>query len=1040
MRSERKSKQKINIIKRSLSVVLSALMITALWAGSPPVSAATGDPIAFPQFLMSVQACGEELVSASNAATNAIDGIPATFWHTPWSGHPMHGANQGTGTNFTGITAANGHWIMVDLGSEQTVQGIRYLPRPNGGNGTFTSVRIYHSLNGTAFTLAGTAAWANNGAEKIFDFPAAANAKYVMLFATAAAGNFGSCAEFNVVVSDRGFSDTWTYARAAIERLNGVVNLPGLEYFSEAGLAEAIAIVRSAANQEFAAARPIIDAAVDAFFDTVIASILDPSMAPPVFSAHGGFFDEEFPLTITGGGEGYIIRYTINGASPTLSSSLYEGPITIRNRPVTDAPMTQAYVNRHFGGNSANMRNQLSVMVVTARVFAPNGRFSPPTTHTYFVGENFASMFDMPILAASLEPDDFAGPRGMYTDYRGNHRPHGFVEFFEADGTLGFRRFAEMRVAGHGSLGDRKKTMQWNFNSHLNPPHYGRYLHYDIIPNTFANYNDPLRPVTSFARVRARIADWTGTTVREQLTASVALPLRPDIHNNRHTAIFINGEFWGVYPLREQFNDDFVYLHYGIPRNQVIQLDIDWDTRNPYFPIPPFRYRYDPQVRLSFSEGPAAYEMYYYENFMAMYNAIVGPDLTIQENFDYIKTYLCMDNLIDWFIVYYFFENDDWPGNNFRFCRTHTVNDEIYGHDGRWRFVIHDFDISMSSTSRDRMQSFTVQGNQMDARQPFWAVEIWRSLFTSPEFREILAARYATYLGTTFNPQVTLPILESIVNEAMPGIQHDFMRWNLHGGGADAMTRWYNNAIGASVNAGLRRYLNERGEWSLGHIRRYYNHHFGLGSPAPNQTIPGQAGETRGMFTSINFLSDAAMGFFNISGAEIRPWVYGMEMASDFTANYIRRLPINIEANALEGYAFDRFEITIGGNVQTITENPMVFTPDDTGAAVVIRAFYSEEPTQPDTVVLTAEIVGDRIEANLFNGLDETIEANLILAVYSEDGRLGRLITLNETVASGSAFATDFGFDANNYPDSYYFKVFVLDNDSIPMAEAVELR
>ena len=58
----------------------------------------------------------QELVGENGAATNAIDGNPATFWHTEWFQQ----------------TAPLPHTLVLDLGGQYQVDGWRYLPRQDG--------------------------------------------------------------------------------------------------------------------------------------------------------------------------------------------------------------------------------------------------------------------------------------------------------------------------------------------------------------------------------------------------------------------------------------------------------------------------------------------------------------------------------------------------------------------------------------------------------------------------------------------------------------------------------------------------------------------------------------------------------------------------------------------------------------------------------------------------------------------------------------------------------------------------------------------
>lgn len=78
-----------------------------------------------------VYADSEELSADDGAATNVIDNQPTTFWHTAWKEK----------------SPAHPHYLVLDLGSVQTVTGFRYLPRPGKGNegGRIKGYRAYVS-------------------------------------------------------------------------------------------------------------------------------------------------------------------------------------------------------------------------------------------------------------------------------------------------------------------------------------------------------------------------------------------------------------------------------------------------------------------------------------------------------------------------------------------------------------------------------------------------------------------------------------------------------------------------------------------------------------------------------------------------------------------------------------------------------------------------------------------------------------------------------------------------------------------------------
>ncbi len=149
---------------------------------------AISEPIAsvVPQSQISVTAVdSQETVSENGLATRALDGNSLTHWHTRYtpSDDPLP------------------HTLTLDLGTRYHVDGLRYLPRQDGGtNGTVAGYEIYTSLDGSTWGSAvATGTFASDTTEKTVRF-AVTVARYVRFVATSEInGNpWTSAAEINV--------------------------------------------------------------------------------------------------------------------------------------------------------------------------------------------------------------------------------------------------------------------------------------------------------------------------------------------------------------------------------------------------------------------------------------------------------------------------------------------------------------------------------------------------------------------------------------------------------------------------------------------------------------------------------------------------------------------------------------------------------------------------------------------------------------------------------------------------------------------------
>ena len=87
-------------------------------------------------------------------ATNLIDNNASTIWHSVWSG-----------TDMSNI------WVNIHMPKAALVDGLRYQPRSNGGNGTITGYIIeVSSDNGETYHEVTSGTWASNNEWKIATF------------------------------------------------------------------------------------------------------------------------------------------------------------------------------------------------------------------------------------------------------------------------------------------------------------------------------------------------------------------------------------------------------------------------------------------------------------------------------------------------------------------------------------------------------------------------------------------------------------------------------------------------------------------------------------------------------------------------------------------------------------------------------------------------------------------------------------------------------------------------------------------------------
>ncbi|MCL2371921.1 MAG: CotH kinase family protein [Defluviitaleaceae bacterium] len=693
----------------------------------------------------------------------------------------------------------------------------------------------------------------------------------------------------------------------------------------------------------------------------------------PVFSHEAGFYAADFNLTLTAPA-GHTIRFTTDGSVPTVLSQEYTGPILIHSPVAIEAnsPMSVHGIGRAFEGIHDTWVDvgpgtgfmlptspyipyvpnlYYNAMVVRAVAFDAQNNPSATVTNTFFVENNGRGNFNTRVISIALEAEHFIDPiQGIYRNANRTHWPlqagvHPIdgprhvvnFEMFYPDGTRMFSQYANAWVFGNWSRRHPKRSLRFNFNQGAGDI-TGMY---EMIPQTRRNFYDPLTTIGNFRHINARVTDRNRTGMRDSVVALMAEPLRPVVQNSTYGAVFVNGEFWGMYCLRAHRHEHLIGELYDVPRG-LVQLE-DWTQGH-------------------------------------IYNAFIqGRDMSLQANFDNFAAGVDVDNFIDYFIIGYHFDNWDWISNNFEFWRTTAVVPGAYGGDGRWRFVVQDFDEGINHQANDMMQFFTTHrysgqtvvtwpwnfGTQQ-LRSP-WVTGMVQNLFTNAEFRNTFAARYSTYTGTVFHQARANYIIDNMVAERLPHVGADLFRWSYHNATnpTNGVPGWTNN-----VNA-MRDAVTLRSNYSIGHIRNYFNNELNLGL------------DTTG-FANITWTTNSDRGWFDIAGAQIRADLFERQGTHGFTignfnANYIRGLPIEVTAMPLVGYVFSHFEIVGGGlDNNNVTTNTMTVTP----------------PAGSNNITVTAVFIPGNLPANItIAGGGVGAEANPSLAAG------GTTVTLNAGAA-----------------------------------------
>jgi|GEM_PF-1375953 len=372
----------------------------------------------------------------------------------------------------------------------------------------------------------------------------------------------------------------------------------------------------------------------------------------------------------------------------------------------------------------------------------------------------------------------------------------------------------------------------------------------ELIPGMRRHFYAANEPLLNFRHIQVRNGDTEGTDLRDVLSHRMAAPLRPVNQHATFGAVFINGEFWGMHNLQAHRHEHLVAEMFGIPRNiiqwtadeswirDVVSNHIAWPSSQRGIRSDNVREAGGTR-RSSTGETIATARDASYVGDHGGYGRVIpafhprtgrpetyaGFNHLTPQWFDFINTIMCMDDLIDMFIIGMHFENWDWISNNFEAWRTDRYIPGVHGADQRWRFIMQDFDNAVFHGSNDMLTYFTAMkspactsscwhsaasnaacfnnregranagGGFVNMGMPFAifdlgrsedAARLFRILLQNPTFRQTFAARYSTYTGTVFHPARALEVVMYYANFAQlggatPAIGRHHIRWGLFG-------------------------------------------------------------------------------------------------------------------------------------------------------------------------------------------------------------------------------------------------------------------
>lgn len=398
--------------------------------------------------------------------------------------------------------------------------------------------------------------------------------------------------------------------------------------------------------------------------NSAAASIRAHTLDTPVFSHKSGFYEEPFQLRLECK-RGEKIYYTLDGSIPTKESLCYDEGILIEN--ITAYPNKVASVRNvvtDWLDYEPSAENTDKAMIVRAVAMDQKGQTSEVVTHTYFV--DLEQYKDRNVLSVVGDYDEMFGDEGIFVT--GKNYDEWYLSGKE--GKEISPNFAQSgrqwEILGNIQIlqnGQEITNQQTGIRIHGGSSRQGKVKKLGLFSREIFSGDDYFTGLLlGDHKVHSMATDDDAISIALQ---QLVKDRNAATQNYMETAVFLNGEFYGNHYLLEKYNQYYLEQAYGVNSENVIIIK-------------------DGEV----SEGTEDEILLYYETLSRAKNK----DLTITENYEYVKTLMDVQSYIDFLCANIYLCNMDVSETkNYSLWRVRETDESAYG-DGRWRWMLYDMD------------------------------------------------------------------------------------------------------------------------------------------------------------------------------------------------------------------------------------------------------------------------------------------------------------------------------------------------------------
>ena len=342
------------------------------------------------------------------------------------------------------------------------------------------------------------------------------------------------------------------------------------------------------------------------------------------------------------------------------------------------------------------------------------------------------------------------------------------MEFFDGTKTKQFDAVFDLEIHGGWSRAEPQKSFRIDAKSK-----YTGDIEYSLIAR---------KPeITSYNNFNLRNGGQHGifSRIQDAIMSRLADGTHIDRMGYQACIVYLNGTYWGLYGIREKFDEHYVESNHGVDKDEIQLLN---------------------------REGALVGDD---SHFLESHQIITGLNTSAPNFVSVFNSRFDLDNYIDYFIFETYIQNRDWMGidwgiNNVKLWRQDTAG-------GTWRYMMYDTDFAFGLYGGNIYDNYIERAR--NPNYPNTHSEIFDHALDNADFKCRFTNRYNDLINTTFQTSNFNAVTDELKTELAPAIPDHIAQWSSQMG-PYSYTYWLNavNSI-KSYNSGriatARQHLNQ---------------------------------------------------------------------------------------------------------------------------------------------------------------------------------------------------------------------------------------